>query len=100
MTSRLEFEPHEVPMLVEACRTVDELDRLAAAGRTEPATVVGSRGQLVPHPLWAELRRHRTVLAQLLRQLQPPAEAVNGASLSQWGRTLRRRQLERRRVAS
>src|SRR5829696_2900764 len=61
--------PAEVSVLVEACRTSDELDRLERAVRALPSlTTTGSTGQLKPHPLLEEVRRHRT----LLERLQPP----------------------------
>jgi hypothetical protein len=36
-------------------------------------TVPGSTGQLVAHPLLAEVRRHREILAKLLERLNLPA---------------------------
>ena len=45
----------EVEMVVQACRTADELDRLERAVRKLPdLTTTGSTGQLKPHPLLAE----------------------------------------------
>lgn len=65
--------PDEVSALREACRTTDELDDLRSAMRGQPMTVEGSTGQPVAHPLLAEVRRHRQVLAQLLERLNLPA---------------------------
>jgi hypothetical protein len=72
---RAEFAlgPDEVGALREACRTADELDDLRSALAGQPMTVAGSTGQQVAHPLLAELRRHREVLAKLLERLNLPA---------------------------
>ena len=60
-----EFEPSafEAAILVEACRSVDEL-RAAAS-----VVVAGSTGQPRAHPLLDEVRRHRETLARLLTVL-------------------------------
>lgn len=65
----------EVEMLGQACRTTDELDRLERAVRTLPElTTTGSTGQLKPHPLLEEVRRHRTLLERLTTALALPDE--------------------------
>ena len=49
--------PAELSILTECCRTRDELDRLEVAVRKLPDLVTaGSRGQVIPHPLLAEVR--------------------------------------------
>jgi hypothetical protein len=75
----------EVEMLGQACRTTDELDRLERAVRTLPElTTTGSTGQLKPHPLLEEVRRHRTLLERLTTALALPDEdqdvGLRGAS--------------------
>ena len=77
--------PAEVSVLVEACRTSDELDRLERAVRALPnLTTTGSTGQLKPHPLLEEVRRHRTLLERLTTALALPDEdqtvGLRGAS--------------------
>jgi hypothetical protein len=77
--------PAEVSVLVEACRTSDELDRLEHAVRVLPEfTTTGSTGQLKPHPLLEEVRRHRTLLERLTTALALPDEdqdvGLRGAS--------------------
>ena len=77
--------PAEVSVLVEACRTSDELDRLERAVRVLPElTTTGSTGQLKPHPLLEEVRRHRTLLERLTTALALPDEdqtvGLRGAS--------------------
>ena len=75
----------EVEMLAQACRTTDELDRLERAVRVLPElTTTGSTGQLKPHPLLEEVRRHRTLLERLTTALALPDEdqtvGLRGAS--------------------
>ena len=63
----------EVEMLGQACRTADELDRLERAVRgLSELTTTGSTGQLKPHPLLEEVRRHRQLLERLTSALNLP----------------------------
>lgn len=64
----------ELRLLEEACRTVDVLARLVDALQDAPLTVAGSMGQMREHPLLAEARQQRIVLARLLAQLKLPEE--------------------------
>jgi hypothetical protein len=65
--------PTEVTILVECCRTADELDRLERAVRELPElTTRGSTGQLRPHPLLNEVRAHRQLLERLTEALNLP----------------------------
>ena len=65
--------PAELAMLEEACRTYDELGALEKALRELPDLVVtGSMGQPRIHPLLAEVRAHRTLLAKLTERLNLP----------------------------
>jgi hypothetical protein len=67
--------PAEIEMLSEACRTVDELDRLTRAVRALPElTTAGSTGQVVAHPLLAEVRAHRRILERLAAALHLPQD--------------------------
>src|SRR5829696_4271216 len=67
------FTPAELEMLGQACRTRDELDRLERAVRALPElTTTGSTGQLKPHPLLEEVRRHRLLLERLTAALNLP----------------------------
>jgi hypothetical protein len=62
-------------MLEAAARTSDELDRLERALRALPElTTTGSMGQIRPHPLLEEVRRHRLLLERLTSALCLPAE--------------------------
>lgn len=69
---RFELAEAESALLLEACRTVDDIETLAAEVGKAPAVTLGSRGQEVVHPLRAELRSQRLLLARLLAQLDVP----------------------------
>jgi hypothetical protein len=73
VTDGFDLGPDEIGALREACRTVDELADLRSALDGQRMTVPGSTGQLVAHPLLAEVRRHREILAKLLERLNLPA---------------------------
>ena len=60
----------EFRLLTEACRTTDELERLAQAMAGAELTVAGSRGQPRPSPLLDEVHKHRDTLARLLAALK------------------------------
>jgi hypothetical protein len=62
----------ELHVLEAACRTADTLARLEAELVDAPLTVAGSMGQLREHPLLAEARQQRIVLARLFGQLKLP----------------------------
>ena len=65
--------PAELAMLVEACRTSDELDRLEREVRALPElTTTGSAGQVKAHPLLGEVRSHRLLLERLSAALNLP----------------------------
>ncbi|MFJ5306126.1 hypothetical protein [Streptomyces sp. NPDC088350] len=69
-----ELGPGETALLVEACRTVDELEAMGLALAAGPALVQGSTGQPKASPLFAEARAHRLVLGKLLEQMALPDE--------------------------
>lgn len=62
----------EQEVLRAACFEADLIARMESELETEPLTVKGSMGQLVPHPLVSELRQHRATMAALLRGLKLP----------------------------
>lgn len=62
----------ELSILTEACRTLDDLDRLATAIEEQGATVAGSQGQPVVNPALTEARGQRVVLHRLIAALQLP----------------------------
>ncbi|HLS02464.1 MAG TPA: hypothetical protein VK054_10880, partial [Beutenbergiaceae bacterium] len=69
-----EFSHAEGALLLEACRTLDNLDALAAAIAKDGATVKGSQGQDVINPALTEARGQRIVLHRLIAALQLPDE--------------------------
>jgi hypothetical protein len=81
-----DFEPSETEcaLLIEACRTLDDTEALQKEiADAKMTTTTGSRGQEVVHPLRAELRSQRLLLARLLSQLDVPAGEGDGTG-SAW----------------
>lgn len=74
ITGDYELAPDERALLLEACRTADELDAMCAALSEGPLLVKGSTGQPRPSGLLAEVRAHRVTLGKLLEQLALPEE--------------------------
>lgn len=71
-----ELTDSENELLLEACRTLDNLDALAAIVAADGVTTLGSTGQLVAHPALTEARQQRVVLHRLLAALDLPDEAI------------------------
>ncbi|BDZ60858.1 hypothetical protein Lsed01_00176 [Demequina sediminis] len=69
-----ELSDSETPLLLEACRTLDNLDALAQAVADHGAMTVGSMGQPVVNPALTEARGQRIVLHRLLAALALPDE--------------------------
>jgi hypothetical protein len=69
---------NEQLLLVQACRCVDTLDRLAVAGVDAELTVENVRGDLVANPLLIEARQQSIVLARLLAALRLPTGEQDG----------------------
>lgn len=67
-----ELSPSELAILVEVCRTLDDLDRLAEAITRDGVTVLGSTGQTVVHPALTEARGQRLALHRLVSALALP----------------------------
>lgn len=65
----LDYEPHKVHILTQACRVADIVAELDAAATEAPLTVKGSMGQPVISPFISEARVQRGLLAQLLARL-------------------------------
>lgn len=63
-----DLDAHELALLLEMCRTADNLDELAAAVRAEGAVVDGR-----PHPALVEARQQRITYARLAAALRLPA---------------------------
>jgi hypothetical protein len=85
VTAEYVLTPGEYALLVEACRTADELDRLQRAIRAlDDLMIEGSMGQMRQHPLLAEARSHRLVLERLTAAMALPGlDQVMGLSPAQ-----------------
>ncbi|HVX20894.1 MAG TPA: hypothetical protein VHB02_06085 [Acidimicrobiales bacterium] len=81
ITEKYEFRPDELAILEDACRMADLIAAMEGAWADDgsPMTSEGSQGQLVVHPLIAELRQYRNARARLLKQLALPDD-VGAAS--------------------
>ncbi|WNM28451.1 hypothetical protein RN607_05470 [Demequina capsici] len=69
-----ELTDSETAMLLEACRTLDNLDALAEAIQTHGVMVTGSMGQPVVNAALTEVRGQRLALHRLLTALALPDE--------------------------
>lgn len=94
--AEFEAEPGELVVLEHAARTADELGRLSAAIAGGELVVAGSTGQPRAHPLLAEVRAHRDLLARLVARLAPPA-AEASATMSELGRRAARARWDKQR---
>jgi hypothetical protein len=84
-----ELSDPELAVLLEACRTADLLERLAAELAAAELTAAGSRGQVIVHPIAGELRQQRDLLARLLARLALPSEGEDdgaAAAAARFGR--------------
>lgn len=68
-TFDLDEEPHKRRILLDSCKTADLIGELEAGRVGQPLTSRGSMGQLVIHPLIAQVQSARSQLAQLLTRL-------------------------------
>ena len=71
LTARWEFTESEYRLLESACHTADRITLERRAIGTE-LTVKGSQGQIVAHPLLAQLRADEEHLAKLLARIDMP----------------------------
>lgn len=67
-----ELSDAEQEILAEACRTLDDLDRLAGLVAEHGSMVTGSQGQPVLNPALTEARGQRLALHRLVAALQLP----------------------------
>ena len=75
-----ELDVHEEALLLQAGRTVDRLDDIAAALESESLTVTNFKGDPVAHPLLVEQRLQSITLSRLLASLRlPSGEQDDGA---------------------
>ena len=73
VTDEYELDTHESLLLIQACRTADRLDSMAAELATSPLTLTNFRGDEVAHPLLTESRQQSLTLSRLLASLRLPS---------------------------
>lgn len=66
------LDARDSPVLLELCRTLDEIELLTEAVARDGVVTSGSKGQVVEHPAMAGLRAHRVVLDRLFVRLGLP----------------------------
>jgi P27 family predicted phage terminase small subunit len=69
LTDEFDFDPQEVQLLLETCRTLDQIDALQDSIATNGVMVSGSQGQPVLNAAVAELRQQQTSYGRLVGQL-------------------------------
>lgn len=79
VTGEYTLRADELLVLEDACREIDLIEQLEAAQREETFVAAGYNGQPVAAPLLGEIRAHRALFAQLLRQLKLPDEGGQSA---------------------
>lgn len=77
-----DLRPDELLLLEKASRTADDAERLDAAVAEAPLMILGSQGQPREHPLLAQSRQTRALLAALLKQLALPDDAAASGTTS------------------
>lgn len=81
--SAYETDVRDSPVLLELCRTIDEIELLAEAVARDGVVTTGSKGQPVEHPAMAGLRAHRVVLDRLFVRLGLPGAEDEETPLTQ-----------------
>jgi hypothetical protein len=83
VTERYTLDPAESALLLQACRCLDNLDRISGDLAEMGVTVSGSTGQPRPNPLLHEQREQVRVFDQLQRSLALPLDGeANGVRRS------------------
>jgi len=73
ITDSFDLEGHENALLVEACRTLDVLDVLAAAIQRN-GVILGAEDDARVHPAVVEARQQRLALARIVAALRLPRD--------------------------
>jgi hypothetical protein len=73
VTGEYDLDVHEELLLLQACRCVDTLDRLAGEAAKSPVTVTNMKGDQVAHPALIEGRQQSITLSRLLASLRLPS---------------------------
>lgn len=82
INAEYDFEVHDVPVLVEAVRTIDALEDLDTAVRDNGAMVPGQRGSMVVNPAITAAGPLRQTLARLLAALKIPDSSTGYRPIS------------------
>jgi hypothetical protein len=98
MIPEFTFNPGELVVLRHACREEDLITRLEEAQAEAELVTRGSMGQEVSSPYASELRQHRALQANLIKQLKIPdtpagaarkkaqiSDAARKAARTRWG---------------
>lgn len=91
VTTRYELRVDELLLLEAACRIVNTEDYLAEQMQGQPATVLGSQGQLVINPLIDQIRHQRSLLGQTISRLKLPDEIEDAGPVVETPTTVRAR---------
>lgn len=75
IASKYALRPDELHVLEAACLAEDRTENMRALLTTTPMLTTGSTGQVVVHPLVAEIRAHEAQVASLLVKLKLPDES-------------------------
>jgi hypothetical protein len=75
-----ELDEHEIALLREAVRTVDQLDQLAAIVKRQGLIVDGGKAGPKAHPALVEARQLRIALARIFAALRLPDGEEGGES--------------------
>ncbi len=74
VVGKYDLRADELVVLEGACRATDRIVTMEAE-RGDRVTATGSMGQIVVHPLVAEIRAHEAQVASLLARLKLPDES-------------------------
>jgi hypothetical protein len=69
LVAKYEFDPQEIELLLETCRTLDRIDDLEKSVSENGVMIEGSQGQKVLNGAVAEMRQQQTGFARLVAQL-------------------------------
>jgi len=76
MTREWELSEDSLTLLRQACASADTCDRLQEAAAAAEPVIQGRLGQLLPNPVFTELRGERRLLLALLLALREPVAEI------------------------
>ena len=83
VTERFDLNESELALLLEAARTLDVLEQLAAVVDRDGVMVTNARGEAQTHPAVVEGRQQRLALARIIATLRLPEDAEEAAGRPQ-----------------